>query len=269
MTTNKYFSFTRFVRLIKSDLLINYKKYLLLVLAAFVLCYGFLYLNMPKRNFGDSYYFDINRYMDLFMVTLFALGAFVGLSFPAFSNKKATRTYLLTPASTLEKYTVQIFGRFILTSLIFLLIFWLSALLARYTAIHAVKPDEAPPAITVFHYSDLWAAIRKDEFSAWFFPFMILSIGMFLFSVRLFFRKAGLLKTVLSLAVVIFSFFGLMVLFSHIFYPAQVKGWDIHGTTYQLLPKLNNGEFFSIIIFSISWLFLLVFGYFKLKEKEV
>lgn len=239
------------------------------MLAALVLGYGFLYLNIPKRSYGDSFVFDMSRYFSFFITTLFALGAFVGAAFPAFSNKKTTRAYLLTPASTLEKYTAQLFGRVIVSSLVFLLLFWISAQLARFTAIHSVKTGEMPPLIDVFSYSGLWDRIQKDTFIAWFFPFLLLSIGMYLFAVRLFFNKAGLLKTVLSLFGVIFSIVGLMVLFSHVFYPAETMGWSMKATEYKITKQLSNNEFYTIIITSVSWLFFLVFGYFKLKEKEV
>ena len=54
MNSNKFFSFSRFYRLLMNDILINYKKYLLIILAAFIMGFVFLYSNMPKFAYGNE-----------------------------------------------------------------------------------------------------------------------------------------------------------------------------------------------------------------------
>ncbi|MGC3978909.1 MAG: hypothetical protein QM751_12220 [Paludibacteraceae bacterium] len=264
MKTNQIFSFRRFINLIKSDLLINYKKYGMQCLVMFILGYGLMYIYMPKYNQGSA--FDIKDYFQFFIFSSFALGTFVGSSFPAFNTKRTKRTYLLTPASTFEKYTAQIFGRMIVTTLLFLIIFWVDAQLARFTVLHSAK--ESIPNIDVFSYSTLLNRLQKDEFTYRLLWFLLLSIGAFLFAVRIYFGKQGLLKAVLSLTGVLVSVSILFMIMAKIFY-SEIEFFSIKTPVYNLTENLNNWEVFVIIIFAVSWLFFLAFGFFKLKEKEL
>ncbi|VBB45646.1 conserved membrane hypothetical protein [uncultured Paludibacter sp.] len=266
MNTNQYFSFTRFIKLIKSDWLINYKKYILLFLTMLAIGYVFIYLNLPKRAYEGSSVFDANRYLNLLNISLFALIAFIGTSFPAFNSKKTARIYMLTPASTFEKYSAQFLGRIVITFILFLFAFWLDANLARLTVLGTIK--ENTPKIEAFSYSDLLRILKKDEFSHIFMPFLLLSTAMFFFAIRLFFNRNGILKTSLTFISFLFGIYLLFVLFSHIFYP-ETKGFDVHTSEYEVIRNLESGQILGIIIVSVSWIFLLVLGFFKLKEKEV
>lgn len=266
MKTNQIFSTKRFINLIKSDLLINYKKYGLQLLVVFLLGYVLIYLNLPKHSYQIDDSYEVTKYFVLFVVALFALGAFVGMSFPAFNHKNTSRGYLLTPASTFEKYTAQILGRIIIGTLLFLIIFWIDARLARFTIIHSVK--ENIPVIEKFTYSGMINRLKMDLFTLWIFPFLSLSMGCFVFSVRLFFAKNGLVKTILSMGGVFFVSYVVFALLTQIFYP-ELPLFQVRTPDYQITEKLGNGEIFSIVIFSVSWMFFLVFGFFKLKEKEL
>ena len=65
MKSNTFFSFSRFYLLLRNDILINYKKYLFMVLGAFVVGYIVLYWQMPKV---DSIYpdFKADNYTPIF-----------------------------------------------------------------------------------------------------------------------------------------------------------------------------------------------------------
>ena len=67
MKTNQIFSLKRFINLIKSDLLINYKRYGLMVLVMLFLGYVVMYLSFPK-NGGD---YKIDRYFPFFISFMF------------------------------------------------------------------------------------------------------------------------------------------------------------------------------------------------------
>jgi hypothetical protein len=91
---------------------------------------------------------------------------------------------------------------------------------------------------------------------------------MYLFSVKIFFRKLGLIKTGISLVAVIYLIMIIMMCFSHLFYP-ETKGFDITNVTYFLPNAYTNDDIFRYSIAYIAPLVLLPLGYFKLKEKQL
>lgn len=267
MKTNQIFSIKRFINLIKSDLLINYKKYGLMILAISLVYYVILYLNMPKYSYNPQSVYNTYEYYPLFIsLGLFTLAAWIGSAFPAFNNKNTARSYLTTPASTFEKYTAQFLGRIIVSTIIFLIIFWIDARLARFTILNTVKDNI--PNIKPFTYSAFIDRLKADTFTLWILPFGGLSLVLFLFSVRIYFGKHGLIKAILSLAAVIFIIYILFAVSTQFFYSGY-KFFGVKTPDYQVTEKLNNGEIFTIIIFGVSWIFFTILGFFKLKEKEL
>lgn len=264
METNQFFSLKRFYLLIKNDLLINYKTYLFTLMGAFIAGFVIFYISMPKSFPASA--FDNDNYMQIAVICLFGLGVFVGLSFPELSNKIKTTNYLLLPASTFEKFLVQFSLRFIGGSLLFTVIIWLDAHLARWIILNVFEGFDS----TIIEKVNIHAMFKGAKFySILPFIFAILSIGTYLFSIRLFFRKNALVKTVISLGFVVYIMFCLMVLFSHLFYP-QTTGFNVTLNEYELtfLPIRNVELWFHSIMY-LSGLFLLPLGYFKLKEKQV
>jgi hypothetical protein len=97
----------------------------------------------------------------------------------------------------------------------------------------------------------------------------IFSIGIYLFSVKLFFRKMGLVKTIISIVALFYVLAGVMILFSHIFFP-ETTGFELKLGDYATsFGGVNNVELWVCSLCYFSWLFLLPLGYFKLKEKQV
>ena len=289
MNSNKFFSVSRFYRLLMNDVLINYKKYLLIIVAAFIMGFAFLYLNMPRLVFGNEMenswnIFGGNKYMNIFMASIVALGLLVGSSFPDFGSKVKTTNYLLIPASTFEKFFSQFFIRVICGGAIFLVLFWIDARLARAISVMQmvdVKTNlhyaNAEHIIQKFHYGMIF--LYKQNYSTgmleyyksietWGISFFIISIGLYLFSVKLFFKKLGLVKSIISLVAAFLVMTLFMVIFSHIFYP-ETKGFDVSLVQYNTFDSINNIEFWLCLIGLVSPVFLLPLGYFKLKEKQL
>lgn len=267
MKTNQIFNLKRFINLVKSDLLVNYKKYLLMIFVMTIVGFTFMYLNMPKHSYSSNEIYGIGRYFPLLIsFALFALGAWIGSSFPAFNNKNTMRSYLMAPASTFEKYTAQILGRIIISSILFLIIVWIDARFARFTILHTVK--ENIPNIEKFTYSGIIERIKMDPFTSWSVPIFSLSLGAFLFSVRIYFRKQGLIKTLMALAVVMFAIYLLFIIFTQIFYP-ELRLFEIKANDYYITDKFKNSEILTMVILTLSGLLLPVLGFFKLKEKEL
>lgn len=289
MNSTNFFSFNRFCLLLRNDLLINYKKYCLAILVAFILGFVFLYGSMPRLVYGgdmlnDWNRFGSNKYMNIFLASIVGLGALVGSSFPDLGSKVKTSNYLLIPASTFEKFFSQFFIRVICGAAIFLVLFWVDAQLARDISVMQmvdVKNNlhyaNAERVIEKFNYGMIFLykqnyptgmLVYHKSIETWGISLFIVSIGLYLFSVRLFFKKLGLVKSIISFVALFFILFLFMVIFSHIFYPNTV-GFDVSLPTYTFQNNINNVEFWLFLIGFVSPLFLLPLGYFKLKEKQL
>lgn len=282
MNSNKIFSFGRFYLLMRNDFLLNYKKYLLTIAVAFVLGFIIIYLEMPKMEYRYMEAYFARRYPQIFIMCLLGLGAFVGSAFSELSSKVKTSNYLLLPASTFEKFLLQFVIRILLGTALFLFIFWADAHLARFAALSRMVDENNQLAgpekykfITAFHYSQLlikdyfpprtyWTAYEIITMTSG-----IFSIGIYLFSVKIFFRKMGLVKTIISMVALFYVLAGAMILFSHIFFP-ETTGFELNINEYVTpFGGTNNFELWINSICFFSWLFLLPLGYFKLKEKQV
>lgn len=264
MKTNQIFSLKRFISLIKSDLLINYKKYLMQLGIFVIALFALLYLNMPKSIYqGD---FTMIKYMGSFNVGLVALVVYAGLSFSAFSNKKTTRTYLLIPSSTLEKYSTQILGRIIVPALVLIVFFGIDANLSRWVILHTAKTI---PSIDIFSYSEALNFIEKyNKMMELMMILLPLSFGMYFFSTRLFFRKNGFIKSALSLSILLFIGVLIFGIFNKIYFPEN-EFFQMNIPNYKVNEALNNSDVFAIVLLSVSWGFFIIMGFFKLKEKEL
>ena len=97
---------------------------------------------------------------------------------------------------------------------------------------------------------------------------IIFSLGVFLFSVKIFFRKLGLIKTGIALVATLYLMIVIMIFLSHIFYP-DTKGFIVANIDYILSNGYYNGDIFRYSIAYLAPLFLLPLGYFKLKEKQL
>ena len=282
MNSNKFFSFSRFYQLLRNDILLNYKKYLLTIVGAFILGFILIFLNMPNQvSPYPNGKFDATSYSNLFITCLFGLGAFVGSAFSELSSKVKISNFLLVPASTFEKFLSQFTIRFIAGTIILLVLFWIDTHLARIAALSRIEGIDGHLAgpekydyIEKFHWSMFLIKSKYPTLTNWrLFEGigMILtwfSLGMFLFSIKIFFRKLGLIKTGISLVATIYLLTVVMAGFSHIFYPETV-GFGIANIDYKLSNGYSNSEIFFNSIGYLAPLFLLPLGYFKLKEKQL
>jgi hypothetical protein len=272
--------------LLRNDILLNYKKYLLTIAGAFILGFIVVYFNMPKvfQKGEPHWIFGSQRYLQVFIMCLIGLGAFVGSSFSELSNKVKTTNYLLLPASTFEKYLTKFFIHVIAGTIIFLIIFWIDAHLARYAAISNMKATnnellsdaEKEKYVEVFNYSMFLIKTilpTKIIYWNWFEGSAMIvglfTVGMYFFNVKIFFKKLGLIKTAISLIAIIYLLFVLMMLFSQLFYP-ETKMFNVSNRMDYRLPNgiLNVEMWMYLSAYFIS-LFLIPLGYFKLKEKQL
>jgi len=282
MNSNKFFSYSRFYRLLRNDILLNHKKYLLTIAGAFILGFIFILMQMPNYMYNDTAFkYDSSSYRNLFTMCLVGLGAFVGSGFSELSSKIKTSNYLLMPASTFEKFLCQFVLRALAGTVIFLVIFWIDAHLARIAALRHIEYSNGQLAgpekysyIEKFHYSMFLIKSNYPIVKNWrLFEgigmiLIIFSSGMFLFSVKIFFRKLGLIKTGIALVAAIFLTGVLTVGVSYLFYP-ETKGFNVVKIGYFLSNGYTNNDIFHYSIGYLAPLFLLPLGYFKLKEKQL
>ncbi len=285
MKSNSFFSVNRFVLLLRNDILLNYKKYLLTIAGAFVLGFIVLYINMPHLVEQNKYWwiFDARRYLETFMMCLVGLLVFVGSGFSGFSNKTKTFNYLQMPASTFEKYMCQFTIYVFAGSILFFIIFWIDAHLARTIALNNLKyaNDELVGAekfkyIQEFSYKSMFV-IKRDNpvivYRTWTeilnLFVMAFSVAMYFFNVKLLFKKLGVVKTTLSLLVLIFLLMIFFTVLSKLYFP-ETEFLEIAKA---LDYKRTNGNstidlWMTVLAYCVPF-FIIPFGYFKLKEKQV
>lgn len=262
MKTNKFFSPRRFGLLLQNDLLLNYKMYLLTLAGGAVVTFLFIYYRLYRASDFRGHNYD--EYFAFFML---GVGALVGLSFVDLSDKRKIGSYLMLPGSTFEKYMVQFFVRVIVLVPLALLIFWVDARLARFSVLHTDPVFPTKILIEPFDYSHIWQSFGDNTSERLALILIFFSLGSWLFSVRILFRRFSLAKTILSGVAVGYLLACVFVLFSHLFYP-ETKGFDVLLPIYFVFPDIVNMQLYTYLIGWFSWLFLLPFGYFKLKEKE-
>ena len=279
MQINNYFNLKRFSRLLKQDLLINKTKYLLTLIGLGLITYLFLYwfLSINKVNMSENEYAIHQTYISCFMFYMLAVGVVIGTAFPELSDKIKASNYLLSPASTFEKVTLQFLLRIILFVPIALGIFWIAVRLAKASLSpemvnfnlgkQLIDPTKIP--YFEFHFLITRSANVIFETSAIIIMiFGLFSYGMYLFAGATYFKRYALIKTVIASIVLFVISILFTVLLSHIFYPQETHGFSTQPHPFYVTKNLESGELFIVMLSILSWVFFLPFAYFKLKEKE-
>lgn len=275
MKTNAFFNINRFVALARQDLMLNRNKYWLTLAVAFGAIYLAILYQMQRQPYGfiiPVNSMDFGRlpgwgYSDQFLLILLGLGAFIGASFAGFNSKPRTTSYLMLPASTFEKYAYPFVFRVLIGLVLFALIYWVDAQLARWTMLDNITYVTNNYVIVPFEFS-MFFNLSNNRSDTWLLVFSVISTGMFLYVVPLFFKKQALIKTVLAFFALFFAYIMYLVLLSHLFNP-ETKGFDITLKEFRVTDQMNSIILMSHILVDIAWLFLLFIGYFKLKEKRL
>lgn len=278
MNTNKYFDRQRFINLLKYDWQLNGIKYLIFTIFIFVVGYLFTIIQM-KENLSN--FFVLNRdmpiyeiriaphlYFNIFMFFLLPLGLFIADSFSNFSTKNRLTTFLMLPASSLEKFIMPVLTRIVFGLVLTLIAFWVNANLARISIedFAFLRPKGIDSfQIQKFTYSFFTNpeyGLKKDMT---FIYFMFITMSAYLFAVPLMFRKYSILKTIISFIAVIYLMLVLLVGLSHLFYP-ETKGFDIYIQRFYVNSNGNYVDLFFGGLTCTTWLILFIFGYYKIKE---
>lgn len=261
MNANIFFSFNRFVLLVRNDLILNKKQYLIAMIA--ILIIGFFLIKMQMSTVKHPLNFDASMYKHAFESLLLGLAIMIGMfSFLELNAKNSKLSYLLLPFSTFEKYSSQFFVKIILGIIVFIAIFWIDAYLARLITL-ATYGDQLKviPVIEPFHLSTLCSFYNTQE--QMLILMLQITVGVGLFSSRLFFNKSGMIKSAIAYLVLFYFITSLVFILSRLYFvESEPYTYYVHG-------KLTNLEMFYYCVICFSWLFLPLLGYFKLKEKQL
>lgn len=275
MKTNSFFNLNRFVALARQDLMLNKNKYwltLAVAIGAIYLALIYQMKNQPQGFIYPTYKYAFSQlpgwgYANQFLVILFGLGAFIGVAFSCFASKTKTTSLLMLPASTFEKYVYPFVFRALVGLLFFVLIYWADAQLARWSLAESKTFVENNYVIVPFQFS-MFVNPMNNVSNNVLMLFSVVSIGMYLYVVPLFFKKQALFKTVLSFFALLLAYATCLVLFSHLFNP-ETKGYDVTLKEFKITDQMDSVILMFHILVDGAWLFLLFLGYFKLKEKRL
>jgi len=274
MKTNSFFNFNRFGLYIRQDLLLNRNKYLLMFAVLVITVYLLLVYQISNSSQGfilpsspnQFHILNGSGYSTLLVeIMIGLLGAFIGTSFSDMGKKATSTNFLLLPASIFEKYLYPLLFRGVLGAIVFILVFWIDAQMARWTLMDTKTFVMNRYEIIPFKLSMLFDETAEVNILV---TFTLISIGMFLLAVPLFFRKLAFIKAVLAFFILFFSVVLCFVGFSHLFFP-ETKGFDVLLGIYKISIGLRNVDVYFLSIACVSWLFLMFMGYFKLKEKRL
>lgn len=245
MKTNSFFKLNRFGLYIRYDLLLNKYKYLLTFAVLVIAVYLLLVFQISNSSQGFIIPLSPNKFHII--------------------NGYGYFTFLLLPASIFEKYLYPILFRGVFGAIVYILVFWMDAQMARWTLMDTKYFVMNGFEIIPFKLSMLFDEAVVVVFLV---TLALISIGMFLLAVPLFFRKQAFIKAVLALFVLIFFIVVCFVGFSHLFYP-ETKGFNINLEVFKISENLSNLDIFLFSLASVSWLLLMYLGYLKLKERRI
>lgn len=294
MKANTFFDSKRLVKLIAYDMRINGMANLLKLVAFILITYFFILMQMRQTPYNytpepgalitvsqvyqnteiiTQIFTNDQGYTSAFTLGLLILAFYIATSFAVMKAKINRNMFLQLPASTLEKYLYTFLIRVVAGFGLFLLVFWMDAQLARLTYEYIpmgnltqyfkhgilIKPEP-------FNYDMIISGGREDKLIL---PFAIIAIATFLFACPLFFRRLQLLKTIFTFFAGLFLVICLCVVLTHLFYPLEIKGYNMSMKTIWITKTFNNQALAIFLLSCLSSPFFLLIGYFRLKESTL
>jgi hypothetical protein len=259
---NKFFNIRRFWNVVRNELMLNHKRYILVFLGLNIGAFIVLAWNMHILYFDHTSqsWRPEASYANIYGYYVIAVLACTGFSFFYFNNKIETANYLLIPASTFEKYLSQFLINVVVFVALSIPMFWIDANLARLTAVRPVESFSYNACFpNVQNCWKMWATISG--------LFSILSL---IFAGNFIFKKYAVIKTLIILLIIFAGFNVFFALFANFFYPDETHSFlSPYIYIYPVQENLTNHQFFVNCIACIAWAFILSIGYFKLKEKTI
>ena len=273
---NNTFNIKRFGFTFRKDLIENGKQYVLLLLTMFglmALVITFQTLNHYAISKNADNHLSLNRILLIYLSFMFlGFGTWFASTFSSPMNHKLKRlSYLISPASNLEKYLV----RWIITTIGFIFAFFATMWFAdalRVAIGSVVYPDLD---IRFIDITQLFApdgrntgisyvVVPKEVFT------ILLSIYFLLQSIFLlgstFWEKATFLKTFTAVAAIVAAFI-LICRWAILFFYGSLIGFGKVLDSFQLDQTFSTEQ--VIIVISAFTLTFWILAYFRMKESEI
>jgi hypothetical protein len=258
--SNNIFTWKRF-QLLFTQHFIHNSQFLLLATGAYI---GVIFIVLSVVQVGNSlqpHRFEIFQGFLVAFVTVFGI-LYVGHSFPAFRSKESTISYLMIPASALEKFLFEFISRIGIVLVTLPLLFWVTFHLQGYFftiftdqffvpigAQYLIKIDEGVPTII---YSMVAGSVL-----------LALSLA---FTGSAMFTKQPLVKSLFAVAMVVMFFVG----YSYIVIEHLGVGKYNPPERMVLVPLNEDLALTSVTLALFAATFIMLFvAYRKLKEREV
>jgi hypothetical protein len=188
-----------------------------------------------------------------------------GTSFSALRSKTNSVSYLLLPASILEKYLVQFLVRIVAFTILFFLLYWFT-----FKCTYLFYGFFEPVSETVKNYDVMFVFQKvRDKSDLYFTVFAITTCTLFAFAGATYFKKFAVFKSVFAFGLMAFFIFLLFVTLSHIFYDHSSRElFAVKLQSYYVYGDVRDRDVFFTVLFVGINLILLPLAYFNLKERE-
>jgi len=260
--SNNIFSWKRFQLLFKQHFIHN-SQFLLLSSGAYI---GVIFIVLSLAQVGNNlqpHRLDSFQGFLVAFITVFGI-LYVGHAFPAFRSKESTISYLMMPASVLEKFVFEFVSRIGIILVTLPLLYWVTFNLQGYFftiftdmvfepigAQYIVRLD-APPDYQFVIYSLITGGVL-----------LALSLA---FTGAAMFTKQPLVKSLFALAVVVMFFVG----YSYLVVVHLGVGRYNPPERMMLVPMQEDSALKAIAAaFFAASIVMLFVAYRKLKEREV
>ncbi len=254
MKTNQIFSLKRFYSYALSSLTLHYRQLLWLCGA---LAAGIYFSSMFFINASHSWR---NNEWSAFSLFTFAVTGllFIGSAFPALRSREKSITFLMTPASTTEKFVYELAERLLLFLIVFPILLTLFGNFAvetlrvlRSTYGHTLNAE----SLSIVSMLEIIPAKGYKIIIP-----IILSVASLAFAGTVVFKRLPLIKTAIFaglIFLIIIGYFYVMIEKMRLRHP-----WIISMEEKQALTII-------MIVALISMTSILAYAFFKLKEKEI
>ncbi|REG91564.1 hypothetical protein [Algoriphagus antarcticus] len=265
----------RLKNLVRYEWAIDRKFYLLGSFGIFMISFG-VFLTVWFNQYSGYTWRSVDYNSVFFGGFVFLCVFGISQSFIDLREKNTSIRYLSLPASTLEKYLVQLFLRLILPLIIYPIVFWLGANLSvdvYYFIQRSVLEKLSLPEIEKVNVLYLyWLPNLTMELVYWILFGLIVSIPTLIFMGGIIFGKWNFIVMPLAVACILILFFGSYYGLSWL---VNASAFGLGGN-YSIridYPEVIEGiPLFILNCLILIWVAVFlpfVVTYFKLKEREV
>lgn len=265
MKTHDTFHFPRFAMLCKQNL---YHHHRLILTAILGFC-GALFLLLLFIQAVDGFHTFYSKDAFYTFVSVFCVTGilYTGTAFPGLRSREKAHQYLMIPASSFEKFLLEIVLRIVLFLLVVPLLYWVVYNLEG-NVVRLFDPEFSFERLS--DYPVVPRNVEVKNLETLFFSFLIGLTSVILlipFTGATTFVKMPFLKTLFAVAIIFFfNLFVVVVVFQRI-----LEFRQYYATSNGGILSFNQGQMFRFLVacFAVTTAGLLAASYLKIKEKEV